>query len=105
MQKRVRKVTSQECLYTAISIKIVPEHSVFQQQGKNSKAFSFWRNKVQRAIQSAKSNYFHSKVADVDRINPVKWWKEIKKLSGQNVRQEWYRTSSLITTWIYRIPS
>jgi hypothetical protein len=92
MQKRVRKVTSQECLYTAISIKIVPEHSVFQQQGT-------------RAIQSAKSNYFHNKVADVDRINPVKWWKEIKKLSGQNVRQEWYRTSSLITTWIYRIPS
>jgi hypothetical protein len=40
--------------------------SVFQQQGKNCKAFSCWRNKVQCAIQSAKSNYFHSKVADVD---------------------------------------
>ena len=64
---------------------------------------SFWRNKVQRAIQSAKSNYFHSKVADVDRVNPVKWWKEIKnylvKMSEMNGI-----ASSLITTWI-RIPS
>jgi hypothetical protein len=27
---------------------------------------------------------------DVDRVNPVKWWKEMKKLCGQNVQQEWY---------------
>jgi hypothetical protein len=61
--------------------------SVFQKHArKNSKVFSFWRSKVQRAIHSAKSNYFHSKVADVDIV--VKWWKEIKKLSGQNVRQQ-----------------
>ena len=29
-------------------------------------------------------------MADVDRVSPVKWWKEIKRLSGQNVQQEWY---------------
>jgi hypothetical protein len=77
--------TDRPWITNKIKLWISRRQSVFQQQGKNSKAFSFWMNKVQRAIQSAKSNYFHSKVVAVNRVNLVKWWKEIKKLSGQNV--------------------
>ena len=85
-QKMIKKhPTDRLWITNKIKLWISRHQSVFQQQGKNYKAFSFWRNKVQRAIQSAKSDYFHSTVADVDRVNPVKWWKEIKKLSGQNV--------------------
>ncbi len=82
--------TDRPWITNMIKLWISKRQSAFQQQGKNSKDFRFWRNKVQRAIQSAKSNYFHNKVADIDKVNPAKWWKEIKKLSGQNVRQEWY---------------
>ena len=90
-QKMIKKhPTDRPWITNTIKLWISRRQCVFQQQGKNSKDYSFWRNKVQRAIQLAKSNYFHSKVADVDRVSPVKWWKEIKKLSGQNIRQEWY---------------
>jgi hypothetical protein len=85
-QKMIKKhPTDRPWITNKIKLWISRRQSVFQQQGKNSKAFSFWMNKVQRAIQSAKSNYFHSKVVAVNRVNLVKWWKEIKKLSGQNV--------------------
>ena len=91
-QKMIKKrhPTDRPWITNTIKLWISKRQSAFQQQGKNSKDFRFWRNKVQRAIQSAKSNYFHNKVADIDKVNPAKWWKEIKKLSGQNVRQEWY---------------
>ena len=91
-QRMIKKKhpTDRPWITNTIKLWISKRQSAFQQQGKNSKDFRFWRNKVQRAIESAKSNYFHNKVADIDKVNPAKWWKEIKKLSGQNVRQEWY---------------
>ena len=56
-QKMIKKhPTDRPWITNTIKLWIYGRQSVFQQQGKNSKAFSFWRNKVQRAIQSAKSN-------------------------------------------------
>ena len=80
-QKMIKKKhpTDRPWITNTIKLWISKRQSAFQQQGKNSKDFRFWRNKVQRAIQSAKSNYFHNKVADIDKVNPAKWWKEIKK--------------------------
>jgi len=48
------------------------------------------RNKVQGAIETAKHHYYQKKVAEVEHVNPAKWWREIKKLAGQDAKQEWY---------------
>ena len=55
-----------------------------------SPAYRFWRNKVQRSIRAAKYQYYSSKVTDVQKVNPTKWWREIKKLSGQSIKPEWH---------------
>ena len=53
-------------------------------------AYRFWRNKVQRSIRAAKYQYYSTKVTDVQKVNPTKWWREIKKLSGQSIKPEWH---------------
>ena len=65
-QKMIKKhPTDRPWITNTIKLWISRRQCVFQQQGKNSKDYSFWRNKVQRAIKLAKSNYFHSKVAEL----------------------------------------
>jgi heat shock protein HspQ len=34
--------------------------------------------------------FYSSRVYDLEYSNPSKWWKQIKSLSGQNKKQEWY---------------
>ena len=60
------------------------------QQGKQSMTCRFWRNEVQRGIWRAKYNYYQNKVTEVERINRAKWWREIKKLTDEDVQQEWH---------------
>ena len=55
-----------------------------------STAYRYWRNKVQRSIRAAKYQYYSVKVTDVQRVNSTKWWREIKKLSGQISKLEWH---------------
>ena len=69
-----------------IKIWIQRRQSVFIRQGKNSMAYRLWRNKVQRSIKAAKYHYYHNKVAQVEQINPAKWWREKKKLTGQDIQ-------------------
>ena len=51
-----------------------------------------WRNRVQRAIKTAKRSYYDSKVDGLAETNPNKWWQNIKPLTGQDTfgRQEWH---------------
>ena len=49
--------------------------------GKNSHAFKMWRNKVQRAITSAKKFYYDTKVKGLKDSNAEKWRKEVKNLA------------------------
>ena len=64
--------------------------SAFSRHGKDSGAYGHWRNKVQGAIKTAKHHYYQEKVAEVEHVNPAKWWRDIKKLAGQVAKQEWY---------------
>ena len=63
---------------------------VFIRGGKDSPYYTFWRNKVQRELSIAKQYYYHNKLAEVDSINAVKWCRQIKSLTGQDIQQEWY---------------
>ena len=59
--------------------------------GKNSHAFKIWRNKVQRAITSAKKFYYDAKVKGLKDTNVGKWWKEVKNLAGiSDDSGQWY---------------
>ena len=71
-----------------IKISIRKRQSAFINQGKNSPAY--WRNRVQCDIKMAKYHYYHHKVVEVEQTNPAKWWREIKKLTGQDVQQDWH---------------
>ena len=64
--------------------------SAFSRHRKDSGAYRHWRNKVQGAIKTAKHHYYREKVAEVEHVNPEKWWRDIKKLAGQVAKQEWY---------------
>ncbi|XP_048590589.1 uncharacterized protein LOC125573834 [Nematostella vectensis] len=59
--------------------------------GKDSPAFKMWRNKVQKAISSAKKSFYNSKVKNLKESSVGKWWKEIKNLSGvSDDSGQWY---------------
>ena len=48
------------------------------------------RNQAQWEIRSAKYDYYHHKVSDLEHEDSKKWWKQIKLLTGQDIEQEWY---------------
>ena len=41
-------------------------------------------------ITSAKYDYYHHKVSDLEQMDSKKWWKQIKLLTGQDIEHEWY---------------
>ena len=85
-----RHPTDRPWITSKIEMWIGKRQSAFTRHGKDSDTYRHWRNKVQRAIKTAKHHYYQNKVADVERVNPAKWWREIKKLAGQGAKQEWY---------------
>ena len=75
--------------------RIIQEYSLLRQtafirDGKDSVSYKLLRNKVQWEIKSAKYDYYHHKVSDLEQTDPKKWWKQIKQLIGQDTQQEWY---------------
>ena len=90
-QKVVKKhPTDKSWITSKIKKGIFKRQSAFIQQWKMSSAYRFWRNKVQQSIRTAKHRYYNTKVTDVKKVNPAKWWKEIKRLSGQSLKPEWH---------------
>ena len=65
-----------------IKFLVARRQHVLNRFGKNSHAFKMWRNKVQRAITSAKKFYYDTKVKGLKDSNVKKWWKEVKNLAG-----------------------
>ena len=45
---------------------------------------------VQWEIRSAKYDYYHHKVRDLEQTVSKKWWKQIKLLTGQDIELKWY---------------
>ena len=41
-------------------------------------------------MRSAKYDYYHRKVGDLEHKDSKKWWKQIKLLTSQDIKQEWY---------------
>ena len=73
-----------------IKMWIRKHQATFIQQGKNSMAYRLWTNKVQCAIRTAKYYYYRNRVDELEQVNPEKWWREIQKLSGQDVKHDWH---------------
>ena len=82
--------TDRPWITSKIKMWIGKRQSAFSRHGKDSGAYRHWRNKVQGAIKTAKHHYYQEKVAEVEHVNPAKWWRDIKKLAGQVAKQEWY---------------
>lgn len=90
-QRVVKKHTTDRPWITSkVKLWIRKRQIAFTQQGKHSITYRLWRNKVQCGIREAKYNYYQNKVVEVEKTNPAKWWREIKKLTGQDVKQEWH---------------
>ena len=85
-----KHITDRPWITSEIKMWIRKRQTAFFQQGKNSMAYRSWRNKVQRGIRVAKHNYFQNKVVQVEKTNPASWWRQIKKLTGQDIQQEWH---------------
>ena len=69
---------------------ICKRQNAFFRYGKSSMLYKFWRNKIQREIKTMKNSFYNNRVDDLEYTNPGMWWKQIKSLSGQNIKQEWY---------------
>ena len=69
---------------------IYKRQNAFFRYGKSSLLYKFWRNKIQREIKTMKNSFYNNRVDDLEYTNPGMWWKQIKSLSGQNIKQEWY---------------
>ena len=86
------RICSTDKPWVTSSVKtLIPRRQhAFIAQGKDSHAFKLLRNKVQREIGKCKSKYFNSKVSSLKDTNVSRWWTEIKSLSGQNSKSEWW---------------
>ena len=73
-----------------IKILIKKRQEAFTRDGKDSATYKRLRNKVQREIKSAKYYYFHHKVSDLETTDQKKWWRQIKSLSGQDIKSKWH---------------
>ncbi|CAB3994355.1 RNA-directed DNA polymerase from mobile element jockey-like [Paramuricea clavata] len=58
--------------------------------GRNSQAYRFWRNRVQRDVCSvARRKYYANSVQKLKSANPSRWWKEVKSIGGLSSRKSW----------------
>ena len=64
--------------------------TAFIRDRRDSASYRLLRNKAQWEIRSAKYDYYHRKVDDLEHKDSKKWWKQIKLLTGQDIKQEWY---------------
>ena len=82
--------TDRPWITSKIKMWIGKRQFAFSRHAKDSGTYRHWRNKVQGAIKTAKHQYYHEKVAEVEHVNPRKCWRDMKKLAGQVAKQEWY---------------
>ncbi|CAB4000775.1 RNA-directed DNA polymerase from mobile element jockey [Paramuricea clavata] len=57
--------------------------------GRNSQAYRFWRNRVQRDVKVARRKYYANSVQKLKSANPSRWWKEVKSIGGLSSRESW----------------
>ena len=69
---------------------IKKRQTAFIRDGKDSASYRLLRNKVHWEIRSAKYDYYHHKVSDLEQTDSKKWWRQIKLSTGQDIEQEWY---------------
>jgi hypothetical protein len=69
---------------------ISKRQKAFCKYGKTSKAYKFWRNKVQHDVKTARSTYYSKSVEKLKEGNPSKWWREVRSLSGLTSSDTWF---------------
>lgn len=60
----------------------------FIRHGKDSLDFKFWRDKVQCEIKMAKYYYYNNRVSKLENLSSTNLWKEIKRQSGQDIKNQ-----------------
>ena len=74
----------------SLKVAISKRQKAFCKYGKTSKAYKFWRNKVQHDVKTARSKYYSKSVEKLKEGNPSKWWREVKSLSGLTSSVTWF---------------
>ena len=75
----------------SVKIAIAKRQKEFHIYGKNSEAYKFCRNKDQRDVKSARSQYLRKSVEKINEVNPPRWWREVKSLEGLKSSDVWYQ--------------
>lgn len=67
---------------------IKKRQTAFVHDGKDSANYKVLRNRVQKEIKLATYRYYNHKVADLEKMDVKKWWRQIKSLTGQDIQHE-----------------
>lgn len=73
-----------------IKMLIKKRQTAFVRDGKDSANYKVLRNRVQKEIKLATYRYYNHKVADLEKMDVKKWWRQIKSLTGQDIQHEWF---------------
>jgi len=73
-----------------IKMLIKKRQTAFVRDGKDSANYKVLRNRVQKEIKLAMYRYYNHKVADLEKMDVKKWWRQIKSLTGQDIQHEWF---------------
>ncbi len=46
--------------------------------------------RLQRETKMAKHHYYNNRVSKLENTSSSKWWREIERLSGQDIKHEWH---------------
>ena len=82
--------TDQPWMTKKIKNCIYKQRTAFFRYGKESLTFKYWRNKTQYEIKMTKYHHYNNRVSNMTNTSSNKWWREIKRLSGQDIKQEWH---------------
>ena len=83
MPERTIKVCPKDVPWMSFRLKeLIRLRQLSFHANKNSLAFKFYRNAVNKERKRCKANYYASKVQDLKDVNPRRWWSEVKRLCG-----------------------
>jgi hypothetical protein len=75
-------------LNTYLPLQTVYRHSEHQYAWSNGNEteYKLYRNKVQRAARYLRNKYYNNRVKALKHSNSHRWWREIKRMTGQGTK-------------------
>lgn len=69
------------------SFRTLVRHRQSAWKNQNWSQYRYYRNKAQREAKLLKQKYYKRRAQLLRRVNPRKWWREVKKLTGHSVNE------------------